>query len=238
MIGILTVFHMPEKPEIEDIRRYLSLSPKDLVSLWTLQQPGAIYTLKEKGELSGNKDFAYSSKPTNRGKEGAYCWMVKQASARQGNLWTDLPIWCSFHELKDSRYKNDTLLQVSVPKYQITPSFYDPWVEILHIFSMIHNRNWPTQWCGTRPNINFFEEKQENCFIPLAPSEAVCRRSWEDIFNLELGLRQKFNCSRTLQAVLPKIITKNVVGEKIVPQSEYHAGEEYIFSTALLEKSY
>ena len=221
-----SVFYMPKSPEIEDIQYYLNLGSESYVSLWMLQQPGAVRKLKACGELRGDKAFAYTSKPVSLGKEGAYSWLVEQASKRQPGLWTDLPIWLSFHEQEDSRYENDTSIQVIVSKHRILPCFYDPWVEMLHIFSMIYKRDWPTLWLGTRPDLDPFEEKQADCFIPPAPSEATCRKSWESIFTIELGVDQRLAWSRTLQAVLPKITIEDMVGEKLVPQSEYHAEDQ------------
>lgn len=213
----LKPFQMPENPSVEDIHCWLALDNDAPVSLWTMQQPGAVVELYNIGELRGNREYAFQSLPMSYAKQQSYYFAMRQARKLMPHDWSELPVWASFHKINESRYQNDTTLKLIVPKSRIFPSVYNLWSELLNISPVTEGREWPKFWPLVSPFINLSQDHagdnagvfSGSCDVvmpsPSPPSEAECRKSWESVFDVRVTLRPSYKRSRTLQVMLPYI---------------------------------
>lgn len=227
-------FQMPEEPLADDIRRWLALDPDAPVSLWTMQQPGAVTELYDIGELRGNSKYAFEALPTSCAKKPSYYFAMHQARKRMPHDWSELPIWASFYKIDESRHENDTSLNIIVPKSRVFPSIYELWTDLLKVFSTIGDGDWPTRWFPTNPYINPFQDRAasgsraslgyKNAVTPMLPHppEIECRKSWETPFDIDLTLNPLYKISRNLQAMLPYIRVSDVENASEILQSDLY----------------
>ena len=188
----------PANVTLKYLRDLMSMARDARVTLWTLQQPGAVKHLTMKGYLTGRRKFAFAPAYNHPGKERAYAWLQSQMQVRLDCYCGELPIWALPSKPTQTNRDDDILLRVEVPKRRILFSFYELWCRLLR----------GNSWEYFAIDVADREQNRPN---NLCPPVHVCEKSWERMFELELGLRadllwHPFN----LQASLSKIWSRDV----------------------------
>ncbi len=214
-----------EKVSLDELQRLISCPEDTPVTLWSMQQPGAIECLKTDGRLTGNPDFAFAPDKTGRtpaGKKGAYTWMQEQMAKRLPSYNQELPIWALLSRPNDTTRPNDQLLRIELPKTRMLVSFYQPWPKLLSVMDCLerHNWLWPDHWSVSAccPYFSADAEDQKEEFVDTETrqrrdqwDEQLCRASWERMFDLKLARFEGFLWTPIcLQAMLPTIFHSDV----------------------------
>jgi hypothetical protein len=211
-----------EKLTIDDIER-LSGSPADTpIVVWSMQQPGAIERLLESGTLTGDPRFAFAADTTGytkRGKRMAYAWMEQQMCERLKGYRGELPLWVVLSPPEFATKEGDKLLKLEISKSQMLISYYQPWVDLLHIMAQLESSGgWPEHWISTIPYLTGDAvESRRNIYLNGVDGalrtrweEPECRLSWECMFDLTLARRDNFIWELMLQGVVPTISVTDV----------------------------
>lgn len=202
----------------EFVKALASKGPDDLIELWTYQQAGAVELLRRRGWIRGDPTFAFCSQYTKLGKRPAYEWLVQQMrrAEQAGQLEGyngDLPIWAWFAPPGDDfeTRSGDQVLRIRIAKRRALIGFHHPWEALLHRMCDLEVRgaSWffPTEQQGF---IAAFEKEERRALASAPFSEDQCKRSWERMFDLELGRRDGFLWGHTLQAVVPAVRIEDV----------------------------
>jgi hypothetical protein len=182
-----------------DIDRLIACPPDIPITLWTLQQPGAVDCLNRDGYLTVDPSFAFPGKENDRkgGKERAYDWMRGQIRQRKIDGYEDeFPIWAFLSRPESTNRKDDVLLRFEITMKRFLISFYRPWEELLHVMDFLarHDCQWPENWSPfIRPYISVNpSDKNQNEFVDYPNPERQsywdkdkCMKSWEKMFQLE-----------------------------------------------------
>jgi hypothetical protein len=178
-------------PEItrSDLEGLLSKTPGEQVTLWSLQQPGAIKTLCNQRHLTGNPEYAHAR--GHIGEERAYEWLDEQLSRRLESYDGKLPpVWAFPARPTHTDRQDDLLLRIEVPKRRVVFLFYDLWERLLQ---------------DMHSCLPMYFSISRDKFVR-SYSECEKKRSWERMFDLELGRRSDL-CWRPycIQACLASI---------------------------------
>jgi hypothetical protein len=216
-----------------DVEGFLSSADDAPITLWSMQQPGALEILRKTGRLAGNPVFAFAPDCAGKvpaGKKGAYTWMQQQMAKRVRHYQQELPIWALFSRPEHTNRRNDKLLRIEVPKSRMLVSFYHPWEKLLGIMNRLEANNWvwPDIWPAPLCPYLFVDEEDEEAqgfdSIGGRPrgerarryhwDEGRCRASWERMFDLRLARRERFLWTPIyLQAMLPNVFLTDVKEE-------------------------
>jgi Domain of unknown function (DUF3841) len=106
-----SILSMPDNPTLDAIDQLISASANTLITLWTMQQPGAVQQLHDKGRLTVDPEISLVThcKP---GKRAAYVWMQEQMKKRLFEYSGELPIWALFSHPPRTTRAGDQLLRV------------------------------------------------------------------------------------------------------------------------------
>ena len=185
---------IPEVPTLQSVLKDIEpRGPKDLVRLWTVQHTDAVtQLLKGSVPLRGREEYAYSD--CAQGKRSAYKWMVGQMNERLPRQYQchGLPVW-TLPVQSPCLGDKDQVLEIQVTRERVVFSFHSPWTRLLEIFSCMgegDEERWPDIW-STQPYLvaGASGVDQKNGDAGNIPSEAECRGSWEQIFDLTLARR-------------------------------------------------
>ncbi len=195
----------------EDIERFLSCKADQPVTLWSMQQPGAVECLESTGRLLGNPAFAFAPERTGKsqaGKKDAYAWMNQQMKKRLGECEHDLPIWALLSRPEYTTRGGDRLLRIEVPKSRILVSFYQPWHQLLGVMAHLecNGGRWPHLWASDScPYVSAKANDKGKEFLGGGDGreamprprrakwpEDECRASWEGMFDLSEASRDGF----------------------------------------------
>lgn len=196
------VLSMPDNPTLDDIDQLIKAPAATLITLWTMQQPGAVQQLRDTGRLMVDPEFSFVEygKP---GKRGAYTWMQDQMQKRLIGYGGELPVWALLSRPTKITREGDLLLRLEIRKDRMLVCFHRPWDRLLGIMSSLEENGgvWPPLDPG------YFAACSDDKLQPgqPQPTETECRTSWEKMFNLELAWSSGFCWPFMLQAMLPRL---------------------------------
>jgi hypothetical protein len=203
---------IPDNPTLVHIDELNNAPATTLVTLWTMQQPGAVQQLCDRGWYSPDPEFSLI-KYGKSGKRGAYEWMQEQMRQRLIGYNGELPIWMLLSRPTQISRAGDQLLRVEVPKERMLIGFYKPWEYLTQIMECLERSG--NDWPPSSPT-PYFAASSDDERQPV-PCRVKCQASWEKMFDLTLARRPGFRWSHCLQAMVPILYDYDV--RECVPMS-------------------
>lgn len=204
------VLSFVESIDQSDVEALASTDDKQVVTLWTMQQPGFVELLRREGRCSGSATHAFSS-PMSSGKRAAYEWLQDQQRARVPGYAGGTPVWALLIRPLCTTRKDDRLLQLQVQCARALFFWYRPWTALLDFMSHpAGSLLLPTAHVDA-----FDHEKKARDFILRSRDEIRVQQT--RMFDLHLASQPGFrwmDCPTVLQAVLEEVILADVVTDE------------------------